>query len=99
MWSGHSIAFKCFGNGGLLLAVLGGGLNVLTPPENEKLYWQILENKGLIISEYEKIFSRLCGVFLREIESCRDYQVWECCGGGGIEIRFFGDSQNCQRTR
>ncbi len=42
--------------GGITIAVLGGGLNVLTPPENEKLYWQILENKGLIISEYEKDF-------------------------------------------
>ena len=42
--------------GGITVAVLGGGLNVLTPPENEKLYWRILENKGLIISEYEKDF-------------------------------------------
>lgn len=42
--------------GGITVAVLGGGLNVLTPLENEKLYWQILENKGLIISEYEKDF-------------------------------------------
>ncbi len=42
--------------GGITVAVLGGGLDVVTPPENEKVYWQILENGGLIISEYESGF-------------------------------------------
>jgi DNA processing protein len=39
--------------GGLTIAVLGCGLDVVYPPENEKLYIQILETDGLIISEYE----------------------------------------------
>ncbi len=47
---------KCLEFGGKTIAVLGGGLNVLTPPENDNLYSQILENGGLIISEYEPNF-------------------------------------------
>ncbi|PIP57884.1 DNA-protecting protein DprA [Candidatus Woesebacteria bacterium CG22_combo_CG10-13_8_21_14_all_39_10] len=39
--------------GGRTIAVFGCGLDVIYPPENEKLYGQILENKGLVISEYE----------------------------------------------
>ena len=39
--------------GGRTVAVFGCGLDVIYPPENEKLYSQILENKGLVISEYE----------------------------------------------
>lgn len=39
--------------GGRTVAVFGCGLDVIYPPENEKLYGQILENKGLVISEYE----------------------------------------------
>lgn len=39
--------------GGRTVAVFGCGLDVIYPPENEKLYAQILENNGLIISEYE----------------------------------------------
>ena len=39
--------------GGRTVAVFGCGLDVTYPPENEKLYSQILENKGLVISEYE----------------------------------------------
>lgn len=39
--------------GGRTVAVFGCGLDVIYPPENEKLYDQILENKGLVISEYE----------------------------------------------
>lgn len=42
--------------GGITIAVLGGGLNVFTPSENEKMYWEILEKGGLIISEYENDF-------------------------------------------
>lgn len=47
---------KCLEYGGKTVAVLGGGLNVIYPPENEKLYEKILENGGLIISEYEPDF-------------------------------------------
>ncbi len=43
---------ECLDCGGKTVAVLGGGLNVLYPPENEKLYGEIIENGGLIISEY-----------------------------------------------
>lgn len=39
--------------GGRHIAVFGCGLDVVYPPENEKLYVQILENGGLAISEYE----------------------------------------------
>ncbi len=38
--------------GGKTVAVLGGGLDVLYPPENEKLYLDIIAFGGLIISEY-----------------------------------------------
>jgi len=49
----HRETLEC---GGITIAVLGGGLNVFTPPENEKMYWEILEKGGLIISEYENDF-------------------------------------------
>lgn len=39
--------------GGRTAAVLGCGLDVIYPSENEKLYTDILEKGGLIISEYE----------------------------------------------
>lgn len=39
--------------GGKTVAVFGCGLDVIYPPENEKLYSQILENGGAVISEYE----------------------------------------------
>jgi len=47
---------QCLEMGGKTVAVLGGGLDVLTPSENDKLYTQILENGGLVISEYEANF-------------------------------------------
>jgi len=47
---------KCLEYDGKTVAVLGGGLNIIYPPENEKLYEKILENGGLIISEYEPDF-------------------------------------------
>lgn len=47
---------KCLEYGGITVAVLGGGLNVIYPPENEKLYEQILVKDGAIISEYEPEF-------------------------------------------
>lgn len=47
---------KCLEYGGKTVAVLGGGLNVIYPPENEKLYQKILEKGGAIISEYEPNF-------------------------------------------
>ena len=35
------------------IAVLGNGLNYIYPPENKELEEQILNNNGLIISEYD----------------------------------------------
>ena len=43
-------------NGGKTVAVLGGGLEVLTPSENDRLYTQIVNTGGLVISEYEADF-------------------------------------------
>jgi len=46
----------CLEMGGKTIAILGGGLNVLTPSENDDLYTEILKNDGLVISEYEPDF-------------------------------------------
>ncbi|MBU2577786.1 DNA-processing protein DprA [Patescibacteria group bacterium] len=43
---------ECLECGGRTIAILGGGLNVLYPPENESLYKRIIEENGLVISEY-----------------------------------------------
>lgn len=43
---------KCLEFDGKTVAVLGGGLDILVPPENGDLYSEILEKGGLIISEY-----------------------------------------------
>lgn len=47
------VALKTIEYGGKHVAVFGCGLDVIYPPENEKLYGQILETRGLVISEYE----------------------------------------------
>lgn len=47
---------NCLDLGGKTIAVLGNGLDELYPPENDKLYAEILEKEGLIISEYEPDF-------------------------------------------
>ncbi|MEK7550589.1 MAG: DNA-processing protein DprA [Patescibacteria group bacterium] len=39
--------------GGKTIAVFGCGLDVIYPPENKKLYDQIIESGGSIVSEYE----------------------------------------------
>ncbi len=44
---------SCLEVGGKTIAVLGCGVNVIYPKENTNLYYNILENNGLIISEYE----------------------------------------------
>lgn len=46
----------CLDFGGKTIAVLGGGLDVLTPTENGELYSQILDTGGILISEYEPNF-------------------------------------------
>lgn len=45
----HETAIKY---GGKTIAVLGSGFNYIYPKENEKLFYNIIENNGLIISEY-----------------------------------------------
>ena len=47
---------KCLEYNGQTVAVLGNGLNILYPPENEKLYQQILDADGAILTEYEPEF-------------------------------------------
>lgn len=44
---------SCLEAGGKTIAVLGCGVDVIYPKENTNLYYNILENGGLIISEYE----------------------------------------------
>ena len=45
----HNVAIE---QQGKTIAVLGSGLNHISPPENEWLFHKILENGGCIISEY-----------------------------------------------
>lgn len=57
MYGVDSEAHKtCVENGGKTIAVLGGGLDYIYPPENDNLYSLILENGGLVLSEYEADF-------------------------------------------
>lgn len=46
----HSATVKC---GGRTIAVMPCGINIVHPPNQKELYRQILDNKGLVISEYE----------------------------------------------
>lgn len=43
---------SCVDLGGKTIAVLANGLDICYPPENEKLYKQILESNGVVMSEY-----------------------------------------------
>ena len=43
----------CLENKGKTVAVLGSGLDCLTPAENDNLYTEILESGGLVMSEFE----------------------------------------------
>ena len=57
MYGVDSQAHKsCLNLGGKTVAVLGSGLDELYPNENDKLYTEILEKDGLVISEYEPDF-------------------------------------------
>ncbi len=47
---------KCLEYGGKTIAVLGGGLDFPCPADNDKLYTEILQKGGLVISEYEPYF-------------------------------------------
>jgi DNA processing protein len=39
--------------GGKTIAVMGGGINKPYPPENDELYTKILQNGGVVLSEYK----------------------------------------------
>ena len=56
----HQICTKF---GGKTIAVLGNGLNYLYPTSNNKLYTEILENNGLVISEYEPNYKSMLWTF------------------------------------
>lgn len=47
---------KCLEYGGKTIAVVGGGLNILAPSSNDGLYSEILNEGGLVLSEYEPEF-------------------------------------------
>ena len=49
----HSATVKC---GGRTVAVMPCGIDLIFPPSQKKLYQEILDNNGLIISEYEPGF-------------------------------------------
>lgn len=53
----------CVKLGGRTVAVLGSGLDEFYPRENDKLYSEILENDGLVISEYEPNFKATTWTF------------------------------------
>jgi DNA processing protein len=40
--------------GGKTISVFGNGLDIVYPPENDKLYSQIIESGGIVVSEYDK---------------------------------------------
>ncbi|SRR5260221_9115542 len=46
----HTETVKC---GGKTVAILGNGINICYPTENEKLYVEILESGGAVASEYD----------------------------------------------
>lgn len=54
---------QCVELGGKTVAVLGCGLNYLTPIENDDLYTNILETGGAVISEYEADFKATVWTF------------------------------------
>jgi len=57
MYGIDSLAHEsCIRYGGLTVAVLGNGLDVIYPERNTDLYWKILESGGAIMSEYEAKF-------------------------------------------
>lgn len=43
----------CLDYGGKTIAVLGTGLDQLTPKSNDRLYTEVLNNGGIVMSEYE----------------------------------------------
>lgn len=53
---------------GKTIAVLGGGFNNIYPEENKELFYEIIQNGGCIITEYEPNEKQSLLIFQREIE-------------------------------
>jgi DNA processing protein len=53
----------CIDNDGKTIAVLGGGINQIYPPENYKLAEQIIEKYGCIMSEFPPDYPHMPGNF------------------------------------
>lgn len=57
MYGIDSLAHQyCLDLGGTTIAILGSGLDCLYPPENDDLYSRILDQHGLVISQFEPDF-------------------------------------------
>lgn len=56
----HRIAIE---NGGRTIAVLGGGLNEIYPPENRGLADKIIDGHGVVVSEFPPDYPSLAGNF------------------------------------
>lgn len=56
----HQAALK---NNGRTIAVLGGGLNKIFPPENENLSREIAQGRGVIMSEFPPAYPAVAGNF------------------------------------
>lgn len=50
-------------NSGITIAVLGGGLNEIFPPENNSLVLEIVKSSGLVLTEFPPDYSSLPGNF------------------------------------
>ena len=57
----------CIEAGGKTIAILGSGFNYIYPKENTKLFYQILETGGLIVSEFEPNTKYKVEIFQQEI--------------------------------
>ena len=57
----HNVCLEC---GGKTIAVLGCGVDIIYPPSNRDVYENILENNGLVISEFPPGHTVLKGLFV-----------------------------------
>jgi DNA processing protein len=83
----HSAAVKA---GGRTIAVMPCGVDVIFPPQQKELYNKILENNGLIISEYPESFKPITYSFVQRDRIvaglCKAVFVTEAALGSGSLI-------------